>query len=63
MSRLGKGELVHRELLSVDQVLARIDAVTLEDVHEVARDVLTRPLALGVLGPFGDKDFSEAIAR
>jgi predicted Zn-dependent peptidase len=63
MSRLGKGELVHRELLSVDDVLARIDAVTLDDVHEVARDVLTRPLSLGVLGPFGDKDFSEAISR
>ncbi|MCW2570691.1 MAG: processing peptidase, partial [Frankiales bacterium] len=61
MSRLGKGELVHGELLSVDEVLARIDAVTLEDVLAVARDVLTRPLSLGVLGPFGDKDFSEAI--
>jgi predicted Zn-dependent peptidase len=62
MSRLGKGELVHRELLSVDEVLKRIDAVTLDDVHDVARDVLTRPLSLGVLGPFGDKDFSEAIS-
>ena len=62
MSRLGKGELVHHELLSVDEVLARIDAVTLDDVLDVARDVLTRPLALGAVGPFGDKDFSEAIA-
>jgi predicted Zn-dependent peptidase len=63
MSRLGKGELVHGELLSVDEVLSRIDAVTLDDVHAVAQDVLTRPLSLGVLGPFGDKDFSEAIAQ
>ncbi|GAC1442458.1 MAG: pitrilysin family protein [Mycobacteriales bacterium] len=62
MSRLGKGELVHGELLGVDEVLARIDAVTLDDVHAVARDVLTRPLSLGVLGPFADKDFAEAIA-
>jgi predicted Zn-dependent peptidase len=62
MSRLGKGELVHGELLSVDEVLGRIDAVTLDHVHEVAREVLTRPLSLGALGPFGDKDFSEAIA-
>jgi predicted Zn-dependent peptidase len=53
---------VHGELLSVDDVLARIEAVTLDDVHEVARDVLSRPLALGVLGPFRDKDFSEAIS-
>ncbi|MDT7544052.1 MAG: hypothetical protein QOE99_162 [Actinomycetota bacterium] len=62
MSRLGKAELVHGELLTVDEVLARIDAVTLDDVHEVARDVLSRPLSLGVLGPFGNKDFAEAIA-
>jgi predicted Zn-dependent peptidase len=62
MSRLGKAELVHGELLSVDEVLARIDAVTLDDVREVARDVLTRPLALSALGPFGDKDFSGVIA-
>jgi predicted Zn-dependent peptidase len=61
MSRLGKGELVYGEQLSVDDVLARIDAVTLDDVHEVARDILNRPLSLGGLGPFGDNDFAEAI--
>ncbi|MCW2725671.1 MAG: processing peptidase [Frankiales bacterium] len=61
MSRLGKAELVHGELLSVDEILARIDAVTLDDVRDVAGDVLTRPRSLGVIGPFGDKDFSEAI--
>ena len=62
MSRLGKGELVHGELLEVDEVLARIDAVTPDDVRAVAADVLTRPLSLGVIGPYGDRDFSEAIA-
>ena len=62
MSRLGKAELVYGELLGVDEILARIDAVTLDDVREVAKDVLTRPLSLGVIGPFGDRDFSEAIA-
>jgi predicted Zn-dependent peptidase len=62
MSRLGKAELVYGELLEVDEILARIDAVTLDDVRDVAKDVLTRPLSLGVIGPFGDRDFSEAIA-
>jgi predicted Zn-dependent peptidase len=62
MSRLGKGELVHGELLEVDEVLARIDAVTPDDVRAVAADVLTRPLSLGVIGPYGDRDFSEAIS-
>jgi predicted Zn-dependent peptidase len=61
MSRLGKAVLVHGELLTVDEILARIDAVTLDDVRDVARDVFTRPRSLGVIGPFGDKDFSEAI--
>ena len=62
MSRLGKGELVHGEVLDVDALLARIEAVTLDEVSEVAADVLNRPLSLGVIGPYGDRDFSEAIA-
>ena len=36
MSRIGKAELVHGELLPVDEMLDRIDAVTLDDVREVA---------------------------
>lgn len=62
MSRLGKAELVHGELLTTDQVLARIGAVTPDDVRAVARDVLTRPLSLGVLGPVGGADLEGAIA-
>ncbi|MEV0588152.1 pitrilysin family protein [Nonomuraea sp. NPDC050310] len=62
MSRIGKNELVYDELLSVDEVLARIEAVTPDEISEVARDVLSRPLALAVIGPYGDKDFSSAIA-
>ena len=62
MSRLGKGELMHGEVVEVDELLARIEAVTLDDVREVAADVLNRPLSLGIIGPYGDRDFSEAIA-
>ena len=51
MSRLGKAELVHDELLSIDEVMARIDAVTLEDVRAVAAEVFTRPEVLAVVGP------------
>src|SRR6266480_3340770 len=32
MSRLGKGELCHGEILSPDEMIARIDGVTREDV-------------------------------
>jgi predicted Zn-dependent peptidase len=51
MSRLGKAELVHDELLSIDEVIARIDAVTLEEVQEVAAEILSRPEILAVVGP------------
>ena len=38
MSRIGAGLLLHGEVLSVDDVLSRIDAVTREEAHEAARD-------------------------
>ncbi|GII20591.1 M16 family metallopeptidase [Planosporangium mesophilum] len=58
MSRLGKGELLYRDMLSVDDLLARIDAVTPDDVRAVAADVLVNPASLAVIGPFDDHDFS-----
>jgi predicted Zn-dependent peptidase len=51
MSRLGKAELVHDELLGIDEVLARIEAVTLEDVRTVAAEVFAQPEILAVVGP------------
>jgi predicted Zn-dependent peptidase len=51
MSRLGKAELVHDELLSIDEVMARIEAVTLDDVLSVAADVFGRQEILAVVGP------------
>ncbi len=63
MSRIGKAELVYGEQLSVDDVLARIDSVTLDDVTEVAADVLSATPTLAVVGPFDeDRDFTEAVA-
>ncbi|HLV73218.1 MAG TPA: pitrilysin family protein [Vulgatibacteraceae bacterium] len=52
MSRIGKSELVYETLLPVDEVLARIDAVTLDDVRAIAQDVLTAPQALTMIGRF-----------
>ena len=51
MSRLGKAELVYDEFLSIDDVIGRIDAVTLDEVREVAREVFGRPEILAVVGP------------
>src|SRR6185369_1745453 len=62
MSRLGKGELLHDELLSVDEILTRVDAVTIEDVAAVAAELLDCRPSLAVIGPFGDRDFSSAVS-
>jgi predicted Zn-dependent peptidase len=51
MSRLGKAELVYDELLSIDEVVRRIEAVTLEDVSVLARELFTQPEILAVVGP------------
>jgi predicted Zn-dependent peptidase len=55
MSRLGKSELVYGELLPVDEMLARIDEVTLDDVHRLAADLLAQPMALAAIGPNDDE--------
>jgi predicted Zn-dependent peptidase len=54
MSRLGKSELVYGELMTVDEILGHIDAVTVEDVQGVAFDLLRGPLALAAIGPYDD---------
>ena len=51
MSRIGKAELIHDELLSIDEVIARIDGVTLEEVRDIAAEVFARPEVLAVVGP------------
>jgi predicted Zn-dependent peptidase len=51
MTRLGKSELVDDELLSIDEVLARIGGVTLDDVRSLAAELFTQPEILAVVGP------------
>lgn len=53
MSRLGKAELVHGELLSIDESLERIRAVTAADVQELAAELASRPRSVVRVGPFG----------
>jgi predicted Zn-dependent peptidase len=56
MSRLGKSELVHPRLEPVEEILAAIEAVTADDVREIAGAVLGQPKALAVVGPYDDPD-------
>jgi predicted Zn-dependent peptidase len=60
MSRLAKAELVYDELSSVDDLLASIDAITLDDVRDVAVSLLGAPPTLAVVGPFDDPSRFEA---
>lgn len=51
MVRLGREELSGVEHLDLDERIAKVDAVTSEDVQAVAEVVLTGPKTLGVVGP------------
>ena len=52
MSRIGKSELVYGQHLSVDAVLDRIAAVTLDEVKQVATELLATAPATAVVGPY-----------
>jgi len=56
MSRLGKAEIGHGEILTVSQLLSRIEAVTPEDARRAAERVLSQPMTTTVLGPSSRKD-------
>jgi predicted Zn-dependent peptidase len=59
MSRVAKSEIAHGEVIGLDDVLERIDAVTADDAQKVAEEVLRRPRAVTVIGPFDDGEFGE----
>jgi predicted Zn-dependent peptidase len=56
MSRIGKGELNYADHLTVEDTLARIDAVTTDDVAVLAAELLRRPVATSVVGPYAHPD-------
>jgi predicted Zn-dependent peptidase len=62
MSRIGKSEIAHGEILTVSQSLKRVEDVTLEDAREVAERVLSQPMTLTVLGPFAQRDLAGVMA-
>ena len=54
MTRLGRAELVHGELLSLDETLERVRAVTAADVQALAAELAKAPRSVVRVGPFGD---------
>ena len=55
MHRIGRNELDFGEHRSVTTSLERIEAVTVDEVNAVARQLLTRPFGAAVLGPHKSK--------
>ena len=51
MTRIGRSELVPGGLLTIDEQLACINAVTLDDVHALAERILPADPTLAVIGP------------
>jgi predicted Zn-dependent peptidase len=52
MSRIGSADLSTGDLPSIDGLLARIDAVTMDDIAREAAGILSAPKSLTVIGPF-----------
>jgi predicted Zn-dependent peptidase len=51
MNRIGRSELNYGEHRSIEDTLAKIGDVTLDEVNAVAHKLLTRPFGAAVLGP------------
>ena len=63
MSRIGKSELVHGEILGFDEILGAISAVTSSDIRELASEFLTKSPTLAIVGPFNKESvFEKAMA-
>lgn len=54
MQRLGKAEVTDGELLTLDEIVERLDAVTLEGVLEVGQRILGGNRSLAIIAPFGE---------
>jgi predicted Zn-dependent peptidase len=51
MNRLARAEILMGELPSLEEVAARVEAVTLEDVRSLAADLAARPRSRVMVGP------------
>ena len=61
MTRIAKSELHGEPLLSIDSLLDRVEVVTSQEIQDVARDLLSRPATLAVVGPFDETTTFNAV--
>lgn len=60
MSRLGRAELGVGEFLDFDAAVERLNAVSLEDVRDMAKFVLSGPFTAAAVGPIDDSVFTHS---
>jgi predicted Zn-dependent peptidase len=56
--RIGRSQLVHGRVTPIDDVLDRIESVTLDDVGRVVQRLGAEERALAAIGPFGKADLT-----
>ncbi|MEA2011403.1 MAG: pitrilysin family protein, partial [Actinomycetota bacterium] len=61
MNRLGRNEITGLEHRSVDEIVGKVDAVTLTDVIDVSRAAYGGPYVIGATGPFKEADLEEFV--
>jgi len=61
MTRLGASLLLYGEVLTVDELLARIDAVDRASVLEVASELARAPRTLSAVGPFAASELESLL--
>jgi len=61
MSRIGRSQLLHGSVLTVEELAARFAAVTADEVGDVARRTLGDRRVLAVVGPFDEDAFGASV--
>ena len=61
MSRIARAELFQEELLTPDELIRVIDAVSVEDAHRVTRAIVDNGLIVAAVGPVDDEPVRDAL--
>ena len=62
MGRIGASLLLHGEVQNIDEVLARIEGVGLDEVLAQAKELVEAPRTLSAVGPFDEDAFADHVA-
>ncbi|HEY3330585.1 MAG TPA: pitrilysin family protein [Capsulimonadaceae bacterium] len=62
MTRIGKDEMTFDRVIPLDEIMDKIQAVTVDDIHTTARDLmLGKEFSMAQVGPFDDDDKAAAL--